>query len=116
MECCISKKKSILHISDIQTLYPNQGVSDAVIDFFVRSVICCKASLVTFSLLTTLCIHRILLPKKLKAMEFIAGALTYTAVASVCTSDVLERKRKFLNTNGAMNTSHPLLLFPCRTM
>ena len=89
-------------------------MSDAVIDFFVRSVICYKASLVIFSLSTTLCIHRHLNPKK--ATEFVAGALTYTAVASVCTSDVMERKRKFLNTNGAMNTLHPLLLFACRTM
>ena len=29
----------MLHVSDIQTLYPKQGVSDAVIDFFVRSVL-----------------------------------------------------------------------------
>ena len=66
----------------------------------------------------TLCIHtdRQLLPKK--ATEFVAGALAYKAIASVCTSGATESelKSKFLNTNGTMDTCHPLLLFPCRTV
>ena len=58
-----------------------------------------------------------LLPKK--ASEFVAGALAYKAITSVCNSDAVtetELKRKFLNTNGTIDTSYPLLLFPCCTV
>ena len=61
--------------------------------------------------------HRQLLPKE--ASDFVAGALSYNAIVSVCNSCAntdTELKRKFLNTNGGINISHPILLFPCRTV
>ena len=31
------RKRATLYLSDVHSLYPRKGVSDAVIDFFVRS-------------------------------------------------------------------------------
>ena len=65
---------------------------------------------------TTLTCRQIL-PRE--ASEYVSGALAYSAIVSVCSaanSTDCELKRKFLNTNGSIDISHPLLLFPCRTV
>ena len=60
---------------------------------------------------------RQILPKEVS--EYVSGALAYSAIVSVCASTNntdSELKRKFLNTNGSIDVSYPLLLFPCRTV
>ncbi|CAI8037440.1 hypothetical protein GBAR_LOCUS20940, partial [Geodia barretti] len=36
VSCMRGKRRSVLFMNDIMTLWPNRGISDAVIDFFVR--------------------------------------------------------------------------------
>ena len=36
VSCTRGKRRSILKMSDLKTLWPNRGISDAVIDFYVR--------------------------------------------------------------------------------
>lgn len=69
------------------------------------------------------CVHTIynnltcrqILPKEASVLR----SLAYSAIVSVCSSTNntdSELKRKFLNTNGSIDVSRPLLLFPCRTV
>ena len=36
VSCMRGKRRSVLKLSDIRTIWPEAGISDAVIDFFVR--------------------------------------------------------------------------------
>ena len=105
--------KSVLHVSDVKTLYPNQGVSDAVMQLLISLSGNDHFFNCGHSTYTTLTCSQIL-PRK--ASEYVSGALAYSAIVSVCSaanSTDSELKRNFLNTNGFIDISHPLLLFPC---
>lgn len=111
LSCIKGKKRSILKYRDIQSLWPNKGLTDAIIDFFVRLDL--EVSNAVYSL-RVLFFCRILLPKL--ASDITASALSYTAIQAELKHQQLgpaDLKRKFLNTNGPIDFSCSPLLFPC---
>ncbi len=62
------------------------------------------------------CFYRIMAPAAVSS--YTAAALGYTAIAGISKEGIpkQELKRKFLNTNGSFDVSHPILLFPCRPL
>lgn len=94
-------------MSDIQSLYPHKGVTDAIIDFFVRYIPLHR----TFqNILILTYIIRILLPTS--ATSVTASALAYTGItiSTKLQHSDSEMMKKFTNTNGPMD----LDLFPCK--
>lgn len=60
------------------------------------------------TIIRQLFMNRIVLPKC--ATDMVASALSFTAVVAALQQEPSELRRKFMNTNGAINFN---LLFPC---
>ena len=106
--------QSQLRLSDIHSVYPWNGVSDAAIDFYIRSVHVCVCAL-RKSLLTC----REMLPS-INPNIACLSALTYTGIVKVMSDrsgNMSERLIKSHQTvNGKMNLNKKsMIIFPCRT-
>ena len=104
--------QSELKLSDIQSAYPWNGISDAVVDFFIRFVSTIICSLVT-AYHNNLCAHiREMLPPNPDIA--CVGALTYTGIVKAA-SDMKRLVDIHRNVNQQMDLAgKKMIIFPCK--
>ena len=97
--------QSNLRITDMQSLYPWNGISDAVVDFYIRS------ASVSCTCIMPECLHNLV------DLLFV-GALTYIAIVKVSKGQGGNSNRLVTahqSVNGKKDLRKSMIIFPCRT-
>lgn len=113
-------KKVLVHLSDVRSLYPNQGISDAVIDFYVRYCMWVRTAtrqlLYKIKIYRTWCFHY-------HQSQFVASSLSYSAIVDIVKSNLppLEKRQRAQQRFKATCGKEPaelldkdMLIFPCK--
>lgn len=110
------KTKVILTFSDAHSLYPGNGISDGVIDFFSRLVIAITAVCIR-TIIHGIMFSRAMLPA---SANVYMSSLTYGRASLVREESKLEKRRKRLvqlhrSLNGKSKVDRgATVIFPCR--